>query len=115
RVLRDLPSGHSGDRAHKPVIDWGQRGLQKAGDLGLLGGATGTVLAAEFLDLIIVTRPQLTRERGRRAGTELGGARHQPWLAACPLGDQRDDRRYVDPRGGVRPVRLSRGGAIIHA
>ena len=73
------------------------------------------VLAAERLDLVVVARPHVTGESGRRSGTELGSARHQPRLALRPLGDNRDDGRHVDAGGGVRPIAFPRGGAIIGA
>src|SRR5262245_19388870 len=67
-VLRDIPPGHGGNRAHDPVIDRGLRRFPETGDLGLLGGAARTALAAERLDFGVVARPYLTRECGRRTG-----------------------------------------------
>src|SRR5262245_12533107 len=68
--------------------------------------------AAEALHLVVVACPLRARQCRRRAGAELVGAFEHPWLRARMLLPQRQRRRDVGPRGGVRPVGVGGAGAV---
>src|SRR5215813_4873086 len=62
--------------AREGVIGWWADHQPKPGDLGLLGRALGTGLAAIVLDLIVVSCPLLAVQRNRRTWPKLGWGGH---------------------------------------
>ena len=58
--------------------------------------------ASSRLDLVEVARPGVAGQRGRRARSKLGRARHHPGLALRPLRGGGGGRRHIGARGRAR-------------
>src|SRR5690349_12180507 len=72
---RDLP--------HPSVVGDRTSRQPEACSFSLLWRAFGAVLLADFLDLVVVTRPSVALEIGRRAWTELFSAFQNEGLGFC--------------------------------
>ena len=112
-ILRDIAPGLIGDRSHDAVVDRRQRRFPETRDFRLFRRAGRTILRAERLHLVVVARPALAVERGRRARPELRRTRRAARACVAAIGARREsssERRHPQqsPAGNSRGARRRR-------
>ncbi len=88
-VVGHVAAGGAGDRAGDRPVDGRGRRFPEPRHRGLLRRALGAVPRPDRLDLVVVARPGVTGESGRRARAEVIAAGHHPGAALAPVRDRR--------------------------
>src|SRR5262249_30296632 len=103
------------ETAREGVIGWWADHQPELGDLGLLGRALGTGLAAIVFEFVEVRGPLLARQRYGRVWPKLGSFGHGERLYVRPRRGFGDGRWHIHAGRGPRPRVIDRTGAVVRA